>query len=193
MKDTIDTGGRCLQVQRGGSDAVADGVEDATADACRADAMAAIVLGETGEDGSITWDRDQVAVTVNVVMDLDTLRGEADQIAVVDGQPVPGEIGREIAQFATWWRRLVNRPRRRAPPRLRHEDLPARTAPPVRPRPRRRLPQPWLHHPSGVADADGPRRGVPHRGERHRELRKPLHDLPPAQDRRLRRHHQLRC
>jgi len=110
MKDTIDTGGRCLQVQRGGSGAVADGAEDATADACRADAMAAIILGEQHEDGSVTWDREQVAVTVNVVMDLDTLRGEADQIALVDGQPVPGEIGREIAQFATWWRRLVTDP-----------------------------------------------------------------------------------
>jgi hypothetical protein len=110
MKDTIDTSGRCLQVARGGTGAVAEGVEDATADACRADAMAAIVLGETHEDGSITWDRDQVAVTVNVVMDLDTLRSEADQIALVDGQPVPGEVGREIAQFATWWRRLVTAP-----------------------------------------------------------------------------------
>jgi hypothetical protein len=110
MKDTIDTSGRCLQVARGGTGAVAEGVEDATADACRADAMAAIVLGEQHEDGSITWDRDQVAVTVNVVMDLDTLRSEADQIALVDGQPVPGEVGREIAQFATWWRRLVTAP-----------------------------------------------------------------------------------
>ena len=110
MKETIDTSGRCLQVARGGSGAVAEGVEDASADSCRADAMAAIVLGETHDDGSITWDRGQVAVTVNVVMDLDTLRGEADQIAIVDGQPVPGEVGREIASFAAWWRRLVTEP-----------------------------------------------------------------------------------
>jgi hypothetical protein len=110
MAGTIDTSGRCLQVQRGGSGAVADGVEDATADVCRADAAAAIVLGEAHEDGSVTWDREQVAVTVNVVMDLPTLRGEADQVALVDGQPVPGEIGREYAQFATWWRRLVTDP-----------------------------------------------------------------------------------
>ena len=110
MAETIATSGRCLQVARGGSGAVADGVEDATADVCRADAMAAIVLGQTHEDGSLTWDRDQVAVTVNVVMDLPTLRGEADQIALVDGQPVPGEVGREVAQFATWWRRLVTDP-----------------------------------------------------------------------------------
>jgi hypothetical protein len=110
MADTIDTSGRCLQVQRGGSGAVADGVEDATADVCRADAAAAIVLGEQSEDGSVSWDREQVAVTVNVLMDLPTLRGEADQVALVDGQPVPGEVGREYAQFATWWRRLVTDP-----------------------------------------------------------------------------------
>ena len=33
-----------------------------------------------------------------------------DRIAIVDGQPVPSEIGREIATFATWWRRLVTDP-----------------------------------------------------------------------------------
>jgi len=55
-------------------------------------------------------DRENVAVPVNVVIDLDTLRGESDQIAILDGQPVPGQIGREIAQHATWWRRLVTDP-----------------------------------------------------------------------------------
>jgi hypothetical protein len=110
MQEAVDQKARCLQVQRGGSGSVAEGVEDATADACRADALAALVVGERGEDGSITWDRNQVAVTVNVVMDLDTLRGESDQIALVDGQPVPGEIGREVATYATWWRRLVTDP-----------------------------------------------------------------------------------
>ena len=43
---TVDDDGHCLQVERGGAGAVAEGVEDATADACRADAIAAIVLGE---------------------------------------------------------------------------------------------------------------------------------------------------
>ena len=58
----------------------------------------------------MSWDRDNVAITVNVVMDLDTLRRESDRIALLDGQPVPGEIGREVAQHATWWRRLVTDP-----------------------------------------------------------------------------------
>jgi hypothetical protein len=35
---------------------------------------------------------------------------ESAQLAFVAGQPVPGGIGREIAQFATWWRRLVTDP-----------------------------------------------------------------------------------
>ena len=43
-------------------------------------------------------------------MDLETLRGEAEGIALVDGQPVPGETGRDYAAFATWWRRLVTDP-----------------------------------------------------------------------------------
>jgi len=107
---TVQDDGDCLRVERGGAAAVIAGVEDAAADACRADAMAARILGQHDEDGSITWGKSQVAVTVNVVMDLDTLRGESEQIALVDGQPVPGEIGREYAQFATWWRRLVTDP-----------------------------------------------------------------------------------
>jgi hypothetical protein len=107
---TVQAEGDCLRIERGGAAAVVEGVEDAAADACRADAMAARMLGTANEDGSITWDKSQVAVTVNVVMDLDTLRGESDQIALVDGQPVPAGIGREFASFATWWRRLVTDP-----------------------------------------------------------------------------------
>ncbi len=107
---TVAEEGDCLRIERGGAAAVVSGVEDAAADVCRADAFAARVLGEHAEDGSITWDKSQVAVTVNVVMDLPTLRGESDQIALVDGQPVPAEIGREYAQFASWWRRLVTDP-----------------------------------------------------------------------------------
>jgi len=110
IHDAVATDGRCLQVARGGSGSVAEGDDDAAADACRADAMAARVLGTVNADGSVTYDRSNVGVTVNVVMDLPTLRGEADQVALIDGQPVPGEIGREVAEFATWWRRLVTDP-----------------------------------------------------------------------------------
>ena len=46
IADTVATDGRCLQVQRGGSGAVGEGDLDATADACRADAFAARMLGD---------------------------------------------------------------------------------------------------------------------------------------------------
>jgi hypothetical protein len=87
-----------------------DEAEDATADACRADAFAARVCGKVGADGSISWDRESVDVVVNLVVDLDTLRGEADRMALLDGQPVPAEIAREVAGRAAWWRRLVTDP-----------------------------------------------------------------------------------
>ena len=91
-------------------------------------------------------------------MDLDTLRGESDQIALVDGQPVPGEIGREYARVRDLVAPAGHRPGRRAPPRLRHARPTCPTAAPLRPRPRRRLPHPRLHHHGRVTAADGPRR-----------------------------------
>jgi Domain of unknown function (DUF222) len=126
MMRRIRADGRALQLQRRAAEAdpagtatgtvdaddrVAESTEDdATADACRADAVAAVLLGQPGGDGSLTWDRSEVEVTVDVVIDLDTLRGEADRMALLDGQPVPGEIARDVAQFAVWWRRLVTDP-----------------------------------------------------------------------------------
>jgi len=105
-----DDDARALQLERGGAEGVGTGDTDASLDACRADAFAARVLGTVRDDGSVTWDRDSVQVVVNVVMDLDTLRGEADRVALVDGQPVPAEIARETAEAATWWRRMVTDP-----------------------------------------------------------------------------------
>ncbi len=45
-----------------------------------------------------------------MVIDLDTLRGEADNVALLDGQPVPPAVGREVAECATAWRRMVTDP-----------------------------------------------------------------------------------
>jgi hypothetical protein len=193
MAETIGTAGRCLQVERGGSGAVAEGVEGATADACRADALAAVVLGERHEDGSFTWDREQVAVTVNVVMDLPTLRGASGPDRArrrPTGPRSDRARGRGVRDLVAATR---DRPGRRSPPRLRKRHVPAGEAASVRPRPRRCLPQPVLHEPGLVTPSDGPRGRVPHRPERHGELRCALHDLPSAQDRGSRRHHQRAC
>jgi hypothetical protein len=89
---------------------VAAGQDDATADACRADALAARVLGVVTPDGSLSWDREQVQVSAQVVIDLATLRGEADHGCLLDGQPVPAAVGREIAGYARAWRRMVTDP-----------------------------------------------------------------------------------
>ncbi len=175
-----------------------DDEDDATADACRADAFAARVLGQHHEDGSVTWDRSEVDVVVNVVIDLDTLRGEADRVALLDGQPVPGEIGREVAKFGSWWRRLVTDPvdghlidfgrAQYLPEKLRRFVF--STAIGVGSGgPRWRLPHPVLRRPRRVPAADGPRRRVAAGGEQRGEHGGALHHVSPAQDRRLRRHH----
>ncbi len=111
MHATITSDGRSLQLERGGAAAVRSGDDDARADASRADAMAVRLLGSVSDDGTVTWDRDaQQVVTVNVVIDLDTLRGERDRLALVDGEPVPAELARDLAQGARLWRRAITDP-----------------------------------------------------------------------------------
>ncbi|MBI1379068.1 MAG: DUF222 domain-containing protein, partial [Frankiales bacterium] len=110
MHAVIDADGRALAAERGGAAAARAGEPDAGADAARADAFAARVLGRRGEDGTIVWDTAPAQVTLTVVMDLDTLRGEADRHALLDGEPVPAPVGREYAAAATAWRRAVTDP-----------------------------------------------------------------------------------
>ena len=108
---TITADGRTLQLDRGGAAAVRAGDDDARADASRADAMAARMLGTVQEDGSVTWDRAaQQVVSMTLVMDLDTLRGEQDRFALLDGSPIPAGLARDQAEGATLWRRAVTDP-----------------------------------------------------------------------------------
>ena len=88
---------------------LADG-EDELIGACRADALAARILGTTDETGAIDWTPKAGDVQVQLVIDLDTLRLEADRACLLDGQPVPAQIGREIAGYASAFRRLVTDP-----------------------------------------------------------------------------------
>jgi hypothetical protein len=106
----ITADGRALQLERGGAAAVRAGDDDAAADVCRADAAAARMLGRVDEDGSLAWNRSEQQVTLTVVMDLDTLRGEAGRVALVDGEPFPAGIARQYADAATNWRRAVTDP-----------------------------------------------------------------------------------
>jgi hypothetical protein len=110
MHAVVTADGRALQLERGGAAAARAGDDDALADACRADAFAARILGRTEPDGAITVDPGSIPVTLTVVMDLDTLRGEADRLALLDGEPVPAAIGRDYAGVATRWRRAVTDP-----------------------------------------------------------------------------------
>jgi hypothetical protein len=82
-----------------------------TAAACRADAFAARLLGSEAVDGSVVLDPStNVTVECQLVIDLPTLRGEADHVALLDGTPVPGVIGRELARQASHFRRMVTDP-----------------------------------------------------------------------------------
>lgn len=87
-----------------------EGVGEATADACRADALAARILGVVTESGEIIWEREAVQVQVQVVIDLATLRGEVQNPCLLDGMAVPAQVGREIAGYANAFRRMVTDP-----------------------------------------------------------------------------------
>ena len=111
LQATVDADAEALRRERGGAAAVAAEDDDARMDACRADALAARMLGQVADDGSVTWEpRDSVQVTLELVLDLDTLRGEADRVAMLAGQPVPAEIARERAEGVRTWRRVVTDP-----------------------------------------------------------------------------------
>ena len=110
MRTTIDADAAVLRAERGGAAAIPED-DDARLGSCRADALAARVLGEVAEDGSVTWaPRESVQVNLDLVMDLETLRGEEDRLALLEGQPVPAEIARERAGTVRTWRRVVTDP-----------------------------------------------------------------------------------
>jgi hypothetical protein len=110
IKATLDTDATALRGERGGAVALLAGEEDAAMGACRADALAARVLGTTSETGDIDWTTKPSDVQVQLVIDLQTLRGEADRHCLLDGQPVPAQVGRDLAGYARAFRRMVTDP-----------------------------------------------------------------------------------
>ena len=93
--------------------------DDARLDSCRADALAARLLAAHAPGGdtdttsatdTVMWSREAGATEVRLVMDLATLRREADNPCLLDGAPIPAELGRELASYAKVWRRMVTDP-----------------------------------------------------------------------------------
>jgi hypothetical protein len=84
---------------------------DLRADASRADALMARILGTVDADGSVTFDRAAATViTTEIVIDLPTLRGLADHVALINDQPAPAHLARDLAAWTTFIRRIVTDP-----------------------------------------------------------------------------------
>jgi hypothetical protein len=111
MKRRIISAAKDLQHARGGVAAARAGDPDAALAACRADAATALILGTRDDGGSVTLDPEtQTVVHVQLVIDLHTLRGEADNPVLLDGSPVPAQMGRDVAGYAKAFRRMVTDP-----------------------------------------------------------------------------------
>ena len=81
---------------------------DLRADACRADALMARILGTVDADGSVSYDRAAATViTTEIVIDLPTLRGLADHVALINDQPAPADLARDLAAWTAFIRRIV--------------------------------------------------------------------------------------
>jgi hypothetical protein len=64
----------------------------------------------TQDRGPVVWERHPGGVEVQLVIDLDTLRGEADNPCLLDGEPLPAALGRDLAGYARVFRRMVTDP-----------------------------------------------------------------------------------
>jgi hypothetical protein len=108
-----------------------DGWVDRTLDNCRADALSDLVLRDDdleADDGDAldasrdTSDRAESPsrrqrrrrrkprTEGRLVIDLATLRGEAENPCLLDGSPIPAPIGRKLAREISHWRRMVTDP-----------------------------------------------------------------------------------
>lgn len=102
------------QRERDNDQAAAQNVEpvwddaDLRAEAARADALMARVLGTVTPDGEVSFDRAAATViTTEIVMDHATAAGLADRVALINGQPAPARVAREHAAWSTFVRRVV--------------------------------------------------------------------------------------
>jgi hypothetical protein len=116
-----------------------DGWEDRTLGNCRADALSDLVLRDDPEDVAVGGEADdgtgdaptadhaectnpggagrrarqrrrKPRIEGRLVIDLATLRGEAENACLLDGSPIPAPIGRKLARDIRHWRRMVTDP-----------------------------------------------------------------------------------
>ena len=119
---TLLADGQAIQDQRlrdnDTAAAAADGADEAVwsdadlrADACRADALMARILGTVTPDGEVAFDRAAATViTTEIVMDDATAAGLADRVALINDQPAPAGLARDLAAWTTFVRRVVTDP-----------------------------------------------------------------------------------
>jgi hypothetical protein len=127
---------KVLQAERGGTAAARAGEADARIGACRADVLKTLVLGRLtpsdtadgasgggagGDSGDATGAVPEPSpgssleppvrvLEGHLVIDLATLRREADNLCLLDGTPIPAPVGRELARSVRAWRRVVTDP-----------------------------------------------------------------------------------
>jgi hypothetical protein len=115
---------KLLQAERGGTAAARAGDVDARIGACRADVLKTLVLGrrttttstpDTASGATEPTAESSLEPPVRVleghlVIDLATLRREADNLCLLDGTPIPAPVGRELARSVRAWRRIVTDP-----------------------------------------------------------------------------------
>ena len=152
-----------------------DGWVDRTLDNCRADALSDLVLRDDDDDDDPSERRARTSrrrhrpttttrprIEGRLVIDLATLRGEADNPCLLDGSPIPAPDRTQARPRHQPLAAHGHRPRRRTPPRLRPAHLPARDPADLRRRTRPDLPQP-LVRPTRTPLRHGPRRPLPRR------------------------------
>jgi len=118
MFERITAEAKNLQRDRG-TTTTDDDWSDRTLDNCRADALADLVLHDDhpdldqdgdGPPGRSRRRRPAPRIEGRLVIDLETLRGEADHPCLLDGSPVPAQVGRRLARDIAHWRRMVTDP-----------------------------------------------------------------------------------
>ena len=144
------------------------------------------LIAKAAADPAFPTEHGQAQTRLNVVVDLPTVLGLANNPAEVNGEPVPRRprVGaRRHRRTGPRPAPAGHRPRHRAPPRLRTHLPPVSSADPVPAHTEPDLPRTPLPAPRHRLRAR-PRRPLAPRAHVRHQPRTPLQDRPPAQDHR---------